>query len=396
MKNREITRALHSVHKKMMEGGLFTAKDFKHIFAIALLLLSFATLYAQETTQVEELQVKLEGEQFTVDELIRGVAAQGVSIRNVSRFVDRNEVIRQTASWYFVRDVVDQTLAGSGCEFHNSSNFTVLVVQDAAGVVDRIFVESATNRIVSVNEMLGDETLSTTEGVINETAANRLSGGQYTLHSTETYTVITMMCREGVRRVVVDGTGQVVPLEHFTGQQNVRQPDAHPRFVIKTNLLYGATATINLGVEFWLNDRWTLDIAGGWNPFVFRNDRKFAHWSIQPTARYWFNRSFDGHFIGGSLMYSNFNISGIELPFNIYPRWADQRFRGDAYSISAQYGHQWRLSPRWGIETSINIGYMFLDFQRFEAGRCGKQLGSQTRHHFGITNAAISIIYTLR
>lgn len=34
---------------------------------------------------------------------------------------------------------------------------------------------------------------------------------------------------------------------------------------IKTNILYDATATVNLGVEIGLAPRWTLDISGNYN-----------------------------------------------------------------------------------------------------------------------------------
>ena len=38
---------------------------------------------------------------------------------------------------------------------------------------------------------------------------------------------------------------------------------------VKTNALYWATATPNLGLEFAIADRWTFEIAGGWNPWTF-------------------------------------------------------------------------------------------------------------------------------
>ena len=171
------------------------------------------------------------------------------------------------------------------------------------------------------------------------------------------------------------------------------------RFALKTNLLYGATTSMNIGAEFLLNRYLTMDVSLGWNPFIYRNDRKFAHWMIQPTLRYWIREPFNGHFFGLSLMYCNFNVSGIQVPYNalgVFPNMRNNRFRGDAYSVSIQYGHQWILSPRWAIEASINVGYMFLDYRRYESGRCGLRLGSETRHYFGPTNAGITLIYVFR
>ena len=34
------------------------------------------------------------------------------------------------------------------------------------------------------------------------------------------------------------------------------------KFAVKSNLLYDATATINLGVEMGLSKKWTLDLSG--------------------------------------------------------------------------------------------------------------------------------------
>ena len=169
-----------------------------------------------------------------------------------------------------------------------------------------------------------------------------------------------------------------------------------PRFVLKTNVLYAATGTINFGAEFRLNNHLTLDIASGWNPFVFGNDRQLTHVLVQPTLRYWVRESFRGDFFGLSLMYINYNMGGISLPFNIMPGLAHYRFCGNAYGVSLQYGHQWRFSPRWGIESTINVGHLFFDYQQFERGRYGEKIDSRVRHFFGPTNASISVVYFFR
>ena len=165
-----------------------------------------------------------------------------------------------------------------------------------------------------------------------------------------------------------------------------------PRFALKTNVLYAATTTINLGVEFRLNNQLTLDIVGGWNPFTFDSNAGLSHWMIQPTFRYWTREPFVGDFFGLSLMYINFNVGNIQLPFGMTPGLDNHRFRGNAYSVSLQYGHQWRLSPRWGIESTINVGHIFFDYE---------VIGIRTRnkgaiHYFGPTNASLSLIYFFR
>ena len=41
------------------------------------------------------------------------------------------------------------------------------------------------------------------------------------------------------------------------------------KFAVKSNLLYDATATINLGVEVGLAKKWSLDLSGNYNGWKF-------------------------------------------------------------------------------------------------------------------------------
>ena len=69
------------------------------------------------------------------------------------------------------------------------------------------------------------------------------------------------------------------------------------KIVVKSNLLYDATTTMNLGLEVALARKWTLDIPVNYNPWKF-DDTRLKHWGIQPELRYWFCESFNRTFIG--------------------------------------------------------------------------------------------------
>ena len=58
-------------------------------------------------------------------------------------------------------------------------------------------------------------------------------------------------------------------------------------WAIKSNLLYDATTSINLGVERAIADKWTIELSGNWNPFEFKDNKKWKHWLVQPEVRYW-------------------------------------------------------------------------------------------------------------
>lgn len=55
-------------------------------------------------------------------------------------------------------------------------------------------------------------------------------------------------------------------------------------FALKTNALYWAAITPNIGLEVALDDRFTLDISGAYNPWTFQDDKKMRFWLVQPEA----------------------------------------------------------------------------------------------------------------
>lgn len=80
------------------------------------------------------------------------------------------------------------------------------------------------------------------------------------------------------------------------------------KVTLKSNLLYDATATMNLGLEFGLARKWTLDVPVNYNPWKPDNGRRLRHWGIQPEIRYWFCERFNRTFIGLHGHYADFNI----------------------------------------------------------------------------------------
>ena len=64
------------------------------------------------------------------------------------------------------------------------------------------------------------------------------------------------------------------------------------KVALKSNLLYDATTTMNLGLEFGLARKWTLDVPVNYNPWKPDNGRRLRHWGIQPEVRYWFCERF--------------------------------------------------------------------------------------------------------
>ena len=113
---------------------------------------------------------------------------------------------------------------------------------------------------------------------------------------------------------------------------------------------------------------------------------------LQPEARYWFCRKFEGHFIGMHGHYGHFNIG--QIPF--ISGLKEYTLRGDLYGGGVSYGYHWALGERWGIEAMIGAGYAYMKYDKLRCAECGEREGSYTRTYFGPTRIGSSFIYFLR
>ncbi|MDR1258214.1 MAG: DUF3575 domain-containing protein [Tannerellaceae bacterium] len=160
---------------------------------------------------------------------------------------------------------------------------------------------------------------------------------------------------------------------------------------VKTNLLYDATATINLGLEIGMSSRWTLELPVNYNPWDFGENRKIKHWMIQPEARYWLCHRFNGQFVGFHGHVGGFNMGGIKLI-----GLEDFRYEGSFYGGGVSYGYHWVLNTHWSIEATIGLGYALLDYSKYKCEKCAEKLKTGTRNYLGPTKAGISLIYVIK
>ena len=167
---------------------------------------------------------------------------------------------------------------------------------------------------------------------------------------------------------------------------------------LKTNLFYDATATANLGLEVALAPKWTLDISANVNAWRMPEDRRWKHWLVQPEVRYWFCDRFSGHFIAIQVHGGQFNFGN--LPNNIrflgidYSLLTDHRFEGWMAGAGVAYGYDWILGRHWNLEAEIGIGYAYTVADQYRCADCGKRIAEDiVNHYFGLTRAAISIVY---
>lgn len=167
---------------------------------------------------------------------------------------------------------------------------------------------------------------------------------------------------------------------------------------LKTNLLYDAVLTPNIGVEVGLAPKWTIDVTGQLNAWNV-NKHYWKHWMVQPEARYWFCQRFAGHFVGAHALGGQFNVGNLDIPVDFlgtdFHRLKDYRYQGWMVGAGVAYGYSWILDRHWNIEAEIGIGWIYTRYDKYRCANCGKKI-SENKHHnyYGPTKAAINLIYT--
>ena len=160
------------------------------------------------------------------------------------------------------------------------------------------------------------------------------------------------------------------------------------KWAVKSNLLYDATATINLGVEAALGPRVTLDISGNYNPWEF-GDARWKHWLIQPEVRYWLCERFNGHFFGLHAHYAEYNAGGINFNADFHRN----RYQGHLYGAGLSYGYQWLIGKRWNLEATVGLGYARLWDRKYPIAECGEVIRTRSRNYFGPTKIGLALIF---
>ena len=188
-----------------------------------------------------------------------------------------------------------------------------------------------------------------------------------------------------------------VPILRPAGGLPMSGSGYRPAWAVKTNLLYDATSALNLGVEFGLGRRWTLDVSGNYNPWTFSENRKMKHWLVQPEVRWWSCTRFSGHFVGLHAHGGGYNWGGM-LPWGIRPggEIRSHRYQGWLAGAGVSYGYHWVLGNRWGLEATVGVGYAYLDYDKYPCAKCGRKVGSGSEHYFGPTKAGITLIFMIK
>lgn len=180
---------------------------------------------------------------------------------------------------------------------------------------------------------------------------------------------------------------------------------ANAETALKTNLIYDATTTPNIGIEMGVGKMVTAQLFYGLNPWTFstdsHGDKKAKHWLLMPELRLWTCTKFNGQFFGVHLMGGQFNAANVNIPLpgffvageNIRSGARDYRYQGAFAGLGLTYGWQWILSRHINIEAEIGVGYNHAWYSKYPCYECGSKIDDGGTNYLGVTKLGLSFLY---
>lgn len=169
------------------------------------------------------------------------------------------------------------------------------------------------------------------------------------------------------------------------------------QFALKTNVLYDATATVNLGAELKVAPQWSVDLSGNLNAWSFSEGRRWKHWMAQPEVRYWLCDATAGHFFALHAIGGKYNFGHLPFAHDILGlplgKLRDNRFQGWMAGAGIGYGYSFILGTHWSLEAEIALGYIYTRYDQFECEGCGRKIADGHKGFFSPTKAALNLIY---
>lgn len=175
----------------------------------------------------------------------------------------------------------------------------------------------------------------------------------------------------------------------------------NPLFAIKTNMLYDAAMTPNIGAEVYIAPN--VSLSANWMYAWWNKDRTSFYWRVyggELEARYYINRwstrrerrkhAFEGHHIG---------LYGL---FGTY----DYEFGGDGqqaakwnYGGGIAYGYSLPITRRLNIDFALGLGCLYGDYYKYEPSTIKNDdyywLSTNKRKYWGPTKAEVSLVWVL-
>lgn len=188
---------------------------------------------------------------------------------------------------------------------------------------------------------------------------------------------------------------------------------------LRTNLLYDATLSPNLGAEVRVDSVWTVGVNVGFNAWDIdkAKNKKWRHVLVSPNVRRYFGHKRDSlciygysnglykvlrdsvvtrrvQYFEGNIIYSHYNVGNTRIPFGIYDAVKHRRLQGDLLALGGKYGYSWMLSRTWRIEAEVGVAVGYAWFKENDCDHCGTYYGKGDRI-FLLPQLGINVVYLI-
>ena len=162
---------------------------------------------------------------------------------------------------------------------------------------------------------------------------------------------------------------------------------------LQTNLLYDLLITPNIGVEFYLGKKFSVD--ANWHYAWWKNDNTHFYWRTYGgdlAVRWWFGRNarlkpLTGHHIGlyGQMITYDFEFGHDGI---LGDRWT--------YAAGLEYGYSLPIAHRLNLDFTLGFGYLWGEFYEYKPID-GHYVWQATKHrrYMGPTKCEISLVWLL-
>ena len=176
-----------------------------------------------------------------------------------------------------------------------------------------------------------------------------------------------------------------------------------PAIGIKTNLIYWGSivpqVTPNGGIEFGVSNKMTINFTGSYNPWNLNSDpdgdnnKKLVHFAIVPEIKYWLCERFNGSAVGVHGIYSKYNVAEYNIPLLFEKEY---RYEGTTFGGGVSYNYHYMAGKSFGIEFTFGVGFLMMQYDKYECPRCGAWDGKYSKTYIGPTKIGINLIYLIK
>ena len=169
-----------------------------------------------------------------------------------------------------------------------------------------------------------------------------------------------------------------------------------PRVALRSNLLYDATLSPNLGLDVRVDSTRTIGLLAGFNAWDLdkTENKKWRHMLFSLRARKYRDSLFHKGYFEGDLIYSHFNVGNTKIPFGIYKGVQDRRLQGDLVALGGKYGYSWILTRNWRIEAEAGVAVGYAWFKEYDCAVCGTYYGKGDRI-FLLPQLGVNVVYII-